>query len=88
VAAVKCWEAGDPKPVDKLRTGERVMYLRVLDPLHTGHGLYTFLHLRGYVLNHVCVNAYERWPTCRQTCARHSSGKQRLPEPAQLPGLA
>jgi len=33
----KALEAGDPKPVDKLRTDERVMYLRVLDALHTGH---------------------------------------------------
>jgi hypothetical protein len=45
---------------------------------------------RVYVLNHVCVKAYERVPTCRQTCTRHSSRKQRLPEPGSelLPGLA
>lgn len=30
-------EAGDPKPVDRLHPDERVMYLRVLDALHTGH---------------------------------------------------
>ena len=33
----KALEAGDPKPVDKLRADERVMYLRVLDVLHSGH---------------------------------------------------
>lgn len=33
----KALEAGDPKPVYKLRTDERVMYLRVLDVLHSGN---------------------------------------------------
>jgi hypothetical protein len=41
--------------------------------------------LRGYVLNRVCVKAFERRPTYRQTYAR----KQRLPGAAKpLPGLA
>jgi len=33
----KTLEPGDPKPVGKLSTSERRMYLRLLDPLHTGH---------------------------------------------------
>lgn len=28
---------GEPKPVDRLHTDERAMYLRVLDPSHSGH---------------------------------------------------
>lgn len=43
-----------------------------------------YIDPRGYVLKRVCLKAYERWPTCRQTCARYSSRKQRLPGPAEL----
>lgn len=50
-----------------------------------------YIDPRVYDLNHVCVKAYERWPTCGQTSAARDihRGKQRLPEPAELlPGLA
>lgn len=42
------------------------------------------------VLVHAPGKAYERWPTCRRTCARHSSGgSSGCPRPAELlPGLA
>ncbi len=30
-----------------------------------------FAFLRVYPLKHVCVEAYEQWPICRQPCARH-----------------